>query len=139
MDLTPVIARLRTTLTGIKSIGGAAELEAAAAIAPAPPAAFVLPLAERASESGLTGTHWQEITQTFGVVLVVANRRDATGAASLTDLAGLRLQLRSALMGWVPAPAEGRPVCYLGGRLLRWDDGRLWWTDEWSVVTSYYA
>lgn len=135
MDLNPVIARLRLQMTGLKAVGGSADLAAAVELAPATPALYVVPLAERADPGTLVNVARQCVHQTFGVILVVSNRRDATGAASLTDLEGLRLQLRTALLGWVPVPAEGWPCEFSAGRLLRWDDGRLWWSDEWSVDT----
>ena len=137
MDLDAVITRLRAQLVNVKSVGGAAELATALENTPATPAVYGVPLAERADAPELLSVHQQKITQEFGVIMVVANRRDATGAASLTDLRGLRLQVRAALMGWVPVPAEGEPCVYLGGRLLKWDDGRLWWSDEWRVATRW--
>ncbi|MFM2056043.1 MAG: hypothetical protein RLY71_428 [Pseudomonadota bacterium] len=137
MDLDPIITRLRAQLANVKSVGGAAELGAALDNTPAVPAVYVVPLAERALPPERLGPHQQQIDQTFGTLLVVANRRDATGAASLVDLKALRGQVRAALMGFVPVPAEGEPCAYVGGRLLKWDDGRLWWSDEWQVATLW--
>jgi hypothetical protein len=33
-------------------------------------------------------------------------------------------------------PANGEAVAYLGGRLLQFRDARLWWTDEFQVMTD---
>lgn len=137
MDLDLVITRLKATLVGFKAIGGAVDLDAAIGGAVAVPAAFVIPLADSARPSQALGYHEQLIEQAFGVVLVAANRRDATGAAALAELAPLRAQVRDALAGWAPT-AEGLPVQIAGGRLLRLDgDGRLWWSDEFSLQTYY--
>jgi hypothetical protein len=138
MDLSAIVTRLRAQLVGLKSIGGAADLDAAIDGAVALPACFVLPLAESAAALEMVGVTSQRITQAFGVVHVVANRRDALGAAALTDLATLRTQLRTALVGWVADSATGEPVRTTGGRLLRMDgDGRLWWIDEFEL-NQYY-
>ena len=137
MDIDLIIARLTATLTGFKAIGGAADLDAAIGGAVAVPAAFVIPLADSAQPSRMVGVHEQLIDQAFGVVLVAANRRDTTGAAALAELKALRLQVRAALAGWAPTP-EGLPVQISGGRLLRLDgDGRLWWSDEFTLQTYY--
>ena len=137
MDLSLVIDRLKATLAGFKDIGGAADLGAAMAGAVVVPAAYVVPLADSAQPSQLTGVHEQLVTQSFGVILVVSNRRDAKGAAALGELAPLRLQVRAALTGWAPT-TEGLPVEMAGGRLLNLDgDGRLWWSDEFILKTYY--
>lgn len=138
MDLSLILARLKDQLTGFKQIGASADLDAAIEGAVAMPAAFALPLAESAGPNGTLGITRQRISQAFGVVLVVSNRRDAQGAAALNDLAALRLQLRQALLGWAPHATTGEPVLYTGGRLLRLDgDGRLWWIDEFQLVQHY--
>ena len=48
MDLEPVIARLKSLLTGFKSIGSAVDLDAAIGGVVAAPAAFVMPLSDSA-------------------------------------------------------------------------------------------
>lgn len=137
MDLAIVIARLKERCTGFVAIGGAADLDAAIENTPAAPAAFVMPLAEQAGRSQLMGVHAQRITQAFGVIQVVQNLRDARGAASVSELEVHRRDIRAALLGWVPDPAIGSTVSTTGGRLLLFEQGRLWWTDEF-VVDDYY-
>jgi hypothetical protein len=140
MDLSLIIARLKSQLSGLKSIGGSADLDSAIAGQVFPPAAFVLPLTESASQNEMLGSTEQRITQTFSVVHVINNRRDAVGAAALDDLVALRTALRVALVGWVPDSTNGEPVTYTGGRLLRLDgDGQLWWSDEFQLITDYWS
>ena len=140
MDLSPILARLKTQLTGLKSVGVSADLDAAIDGVVAMPSAFVFPLAEGASDMGMLSSTGQRIVQTFGVVHVLSNRRDAQGSAALVDLATLRDNLRSALVGWVPDAATGEAVIFTGGRLLRMDgDGRLWWTDEFQLISYYWS
>ncbi len=137
MDLDLIIARLKAQLAGFKSVGGAADLAAAMAGAVVAPSAFVVPLADSAQPNRALGYHEQLVTLAFGVILVVANRRDALGAAALTELKPLRDQVRAALAGWAPT-SEGLPVEITGGRLLNIDpDGRLWWSDEFTLQTYY--
>lgn len=138
MDLQPVIDHLRATLVGLRQIGGSADLDAAIEGAVATPSAFCLPLGEGATGTGMSGVTHQRITHRFAVVHVLSNRRDAQGAAALADLKALRDALKAALVGWVPIAANGEPVWFTAGRLLRLDgDGRLWWADEFEYASFY--
>ena len=140
MDLSLIVTRLKTQLSALRSVGASADLDAAIEGAVAMPAAFVLPLAESAVDLGMTGQTGQRISQAFGVLHVVSNKRDAQGGAALDDLKTHRLNLRTALVGWVPDAATGEPVTFTGGRLLRLDgDGRLWWIDEFALTTYYWS
>lgn len=137
MDVTPVIARLQAQLSGFVCIAGSADADQAINAAPATPAAYVVPLAETAEGSDLIGVLNQRLTQDFAVVLVIANLRDATGAAAAAELASQRLALRAALLGWVPDDLTGEPVQFVGGELLQFKDQRLWWRDVFRVMTYY--
>ena len=140
MDLSLIVTRLKTQLTALRSVGASADLDAAIAGVVAMPAAFVLPLAESSADMGMLGTTGQRITQAFGVLHVLSNRRDAQGGAALDDLKTHRLNLRTALVGWVPDATTGEPVTYTSGRLMRLDgDGRLWWIDEFQLTTFYWS
>ncbi|MCV2359633.1 hypothetical protein LNV08_11700 [Paucibacter sp. TC2R-5] len=137
MDMTPIIARLKAQLTGFVLISGVADLDAAIASTSVAPAAYCLPLAESAEGPDMLGVHHQRIAQEFGVVLVISNLRDATGTAAAADLAAKRIALRAALMGWVPDASNGEPVSFTSGRILRFENQQLWWTDEFRVKTDY--
>ncbi len=140
MDLSAIEARLQTLLTALKSVGAAADLDAAIAGKGPTPSAYVLPLADSAVDSDMLSTTGERITQRFGVLHVVSNRRDAKGAAALTDLNTHRQNLRTALVGWVPDTQTGEPVHFRAGRLLSLDaDGRLWWIDEFELITYFWS
>lgn len=140
MDLSLIVARLKAQLTALRSVGASADLDAAIEGPSAMPAAFVLPLAESAQDMEMTGATGQRITQAFGVLHVLSNKRDAQGGAALDDLKTHRLSLRAALVGWVLDETTGEPVTFTGGRLLRLDgDGRLWWIDEFALKTYYWS
>jgi hypothetical protein len=139
MDVSFVITRLAAQLTGLKKIGGSADLDAAAKAAPPTPSMFVMPLAESGKPGGTTAVYRQPMLLEFSVISVVANQRDATGNAALADLVALRTQLKAALIGWVPNTEDGEPVEFIGGRLLQFDDGRLWWADQFRLASYYTA
>ena len=138
MQLDFIIARLKAHTTGLRAIGGAADLGAAMAGAVVAPSAYVIALSDESAEQAHTGSYDESDLWEFGVVLVVSNLRDARGEAALAALAPLRQQVRQALAGWVPDAATGEPVGKTRGRLLRLDgDGRLWWMDQFRYLTFY--
>ena len=137
MDMTQIITRLRDQAAGVfKSIDGAAELDAAIEAAPATPSAWAISLAERALDRHFADRTNQIVMLHFSIVICVANRRDPTGAAAGQGLQPLRLAVRDALLGWAPNPDDGNAVTFTGGRLLRFADQRMWWADEFSVMTE---
>lgn len=138
MDLDLVILRLKAQLTGLRSIGGSADLDAAMRGTVVAPCAFVVPLAEKGQELESTGPTQQKLFSLFGVIQVVENRRDNTGAAALLDLKALRKQVFAALVGWVPDAGAGEPVIFVSGELVQAEgDGRLWWSDEFQLSSFY--
>jgi hypothetical protein len=140
MDLSSIVDRLKAQLVGLKAIGSSADLDSAIDGVVAMPAAFVLPLGEQGADMGMLSSTGQSINQAFSVIHVLNNRRDALGGAALDDLKTLRLNLRTALVGWVPDTSNGEAVTFTSGRLLRMDgDGRLWWADEFQVTTYYWS
>lgn len=140
MDLSAIEDRLNAQLTGLKHVGTSADLDAAIDGNVQAPSAYVLPLTDAATDMDTTGGTNQRIVERFGVVQVVSNRRDAKGAAALSELKTLRLALRTALVGWVPDAQTGEPVHFRAGRLLRLDgNGRLWWIDEFELITYFWS
>ncbi|SDI53795.1 phage tail terminator protein [Propionivibrio dicarboxylicus] len=131
-----VVARLKAATTGFNKIGGAADLDAIGKKV-VTPGAYVIPMTESGTEGELLGVTEQEIDIGFGVFTVVSNLSDVAGAAAIGGLQARRDAIKSALIGWVPNPAEGHPVYFTSGRLMRWDDGILWWLDEFQVA-SYW-
>ncbi|MBV5296293.1 MAG: hypothetical protein JZU58_28470 [Curvibacter lanceolatus] len=139
MDLQFVIDRLKGQLSGIRQLGGAADLDTAFNGSVSVPAVFVMPQAEKAAVTAMaTGLVRQTFAQNWGVIVVVSNRRDAAGSAALADLASLRQAVRLALVGWVPDAVTGEPVYATGGQLVRLDgEGRLWWGDSFELKTYF--
>lgn len=135
MDLAPILARLKSTLTGFKLVGGSVDLESIGAGVVPSPSCYLLPMSESAEDNALIGAFDQRLTVVFAVVTAVSNKRDAAGAAALGDLEPLRTQIKSALLGWQPDSTIGEPVRFSGGALLKFEDALLWWSDEFRVTT----
>lgn len=134
--IAEIIARLQAQVTSLKVVSGVADFSTAALNKPmATPAAFVLLASESAEDNQLLGAFDQRISVVFTVILALSNRRDPTGAAAMDDLEALRTAIKSALLAWCPTPANGEPVRFGSGQLLRFDDGLLWWADEFRVTT----
>lgn len=136
MPFDAVIAHLKASDLGLKKIAGAVDFASANATLTSAPAAFVLPLMDKASaNSAGGGAVQQRVTVRFGVVLVVSNVRDALGAAAHTDLQTVRRAVIDALLAWRPT-SEYDPCEYGGGRMLALNGADLWWQLE--FVTAYY-
>lgn len=137
MDTTAIVQRLRDRVSGLREIEAAAGLEAAMRSNLAAPAAYVVPLSESAQPLDSTGDVEQLEVHLFGVIQVVETL-DATGAPGVLSLAAMRSQVKAALIGWVPDASNGEPVLFMGGEIVQFaGDGRLWWSDEFTLK-SYY-
>ncbi len=133
--LASVETRL-ASVSALKKIAGAADFASAGLnLKGKLPAAYVIPLAERAGENSLVSAVSQRTEARFGVVLAISNLRDARGQNAQGDLAPLRAAVMAVLLGWQPGP-DYDPVVFGSGRLLQLQDGVLWWQDE--FVTAYY-
>lgn len=135
MDLTPILDRLKTQMTGFRLVGSAVDLDALAdGAVPVTPAAYLIPLGEDGGDNTLTGD-LQLLTVDFAVILTLANRRDASGAAAIGELESWRAKVRDALLGWTPDAETCSSPRFSGGRVLHFGDGVLWWSDEYQVST----
>jgi len=130
MNLSPVVAHLKSTLAGVRQVGGAADLEAAASNTVSVPACFVMPHSEQVVDEDMDGDGLLRVV--FTVVSVVANRRDGSGGAAQLDLEGVRSSIRSALAGLLLENAQVAPR-FAAGSLVKFSDGQLWWADEFVV------
>lgn len=139
MDLSLIEQRLKASLAGTaRQVEGCAGLDAALRGVVTTPAVFVMPLDEKGYAMPTTGVVRQKLESLCGVVMCLENLRQASGGAAVVDLAVMRQAVRQALVGWVPDPANGEPMLFVGGELIQFNgDGRIWWSDEF-VVTSYY-
>lgn len=131
--IAEIIARLQSQVAALKLVAGAAEFGAAADANPiATPAAYVLRLSERGSESLTLARVEQRVGVEIGVVLALRNAADPLGAAANADLEALRASVRTALLGWVAPSCD--PFIFGAGGLLAFKDGHLWWQDSFSTA-----
>ncbi|MCA0175232.1 MAG: hypothetical protein LCH73_02925 [Proteobacteria bacterium] len=140
MDINPIVQRLRSELPADwVDIGGAAGLDVAIDAAPTTPVVYVLPLAESAEPGYLAGVHAQPLRMAFGVLIAVQNVSDARGGAAQSELAVRRQQVRTALAGWTLPTDPDATVSFAEGRLMQFENGRLWWMDTYEASTQIWA
>ncbi|WP_439547856.1 phage tail terminator protein [Falsiroseomonas sp.] len=133
-----VIARLRATMMPpLKLVEGLGEFSALQAPPPDAllPAAYAMPIASLGGANNLAaGGFRQRAQETFAVVLLHRNLRDARGAAAAVDLSETLIPaLRAALLGWVPA-AGWEQVEMRSGRLLDIEDNVLAWREDYVTA-----
>lgn len=130
------IAKLRVNVPALKLIGAVAEFQLAAERMPAAlPACYLLNLDEQPEPNKLGNIILQHVHASIGVVLVVRNVGDASGAAACVDTEVLRKQVKDQLYGW--SPASGHAPFERGrSGILAFREGCIWWQDIYT--TSYY-
>lgn len=115
-------------------IGDAIELAVVNERPLASPAVFVVPLREvSADNSRMTGV-MQRSEIDVGVVIIVDNISDTTGAAAGRDLEVLKKAVRAALIGWQPASAED-VITHVSGELTGSREGTVWWEEVFATAT----
>lgn len=134
MNLQLVVDHLKMH-AAFRQTGGAADLAAVEDAAVLDPAAFVLPLDEQLAEEteDCDGGFGREVK--FGVLVVVANRRDPRGGAVQDDLHAARTAVTNALASLVPSGAQV-PARWLRGSLMKFVQGQVWWLDEFEVLLT---
>ena len=132
-DCQWIISRLKTQVSGLKLVAGAADLASASADLKQTPSAFVIPVGDRASgnRTGTMVVSQNNVTR-FAVILAVQNLRDPRGEKAKSDLRIVRASVCNALHGWQPN-TEFDPVEYSQGRLLRMTNQVLLWQDEFAT------
>lgn len=124
-----MIARLGTEVSALKSVGEAADFQAASDKNPnVGPAAYVFSTGDSAPASGAIGVVRQKVTETVAVVYAVRNVTSKTGAGNSASMRSLSQDCRKALIGWQP-DAGCDPLEFVSGNLLAFRDGWQWWMD----------
>lgn len=121
LTLSPIVAILRT---GFKSVDGVLEAPAQSDLPRALPALFVVPAADTAAPSTLSGAGDQRVTFDFSVLVTVAAR---IGQGQVSDeLKAAEGRVIELVVGWTH-PDASSPVDYVGGRLANVSAGSLTW------------
>lgn len=118
---------------GLRKVGGAADLAAIKAGRVPAPALYLLPMDEKASDMDVAGDLIQRVDAGFAVVFAVANKGDAGGAKAVVELEPFRDAVKQLLMGWT-IPGYFDQVAFSAGRLLSFDDGVVFWMDEYKTA-----
>ena len=116
MNLDNVIERIRSTCPSFaQRVAGAAEFAALPQNAKvALPAAFVIPMDDRAGEQESQNRYRQALTDRVAVVMVLDNSADRRGQAAAAEVHSLRAEVWRALLLWPPGP-EYDGLFYEGG------------------------
>ena len=137
MNLDNVIERIRATCPSFaQRVAGAAEFAALPQNAKvAVPAAFVIPMDDRAGEQESQNRYRQALTDRVAVVMVLDNSADRRGQAAVTTVHSLRAELWRSLLLWPPGP-EYDGLIYEGGQGLLMDGARLYYQLEFAAETE---
>lgn len=132
-NVKAVIDRVKAEVTGLRKVGGAAEIATITADSTRPPVAFVLLTSElggpRAGASN--GAYSQRLTATVSVLMGVQAYGDATGGKNPGELQAKVQALRTALLNWQPIPGNACTVMELAdGRVYDFRDQVIWWLDR---------
>lgn len=96
------------------------------------PAAYVIPLADRASPNSLANGVRQMVTSRVGILLAVSSLRDPRGEETVDLLEPLRAKVVKAVLGWSPT-TDDEPMTFLAGQVIAVRNGVLWWQDEFAT------
>lgn len=100
------------------------------------PVAFVLPLAERASNNDYDHGVAQEITHKFAVLAVFdPGKHTALGKPGWDQVASARATVWRCLLGWTPPEASG-PLVYAGGSLQALNRAMLAYRFEFDMTVD---
>lgn len=138
IDITFAAALRLVEQTGdaFRIIGTVADFERLEDLPRSVPAAYVLPLDERAERNEqLSPGSLQRHRCALGVVLFVRHAGDASGERSMSALHDLREAVHAALVGWVPTSGSQSctPAAFTGGELIEAPAGITVWRDDFEV------
>ncbi|MGG2139909.1 phage tail terminator protein [Symbiopectobacterium sp. RP] len=141
MKLTPIIAALRTHCPYFENrVGGAAQFKSLPETGKLRlPAAYVVPGDDAPGEQKSQTDYWQDLRESFSVIVMLSNGRDERGQWAAFDVVhDVRHMLFTALLGWEPEPG-GNPVTYDGGTLLDLNRHELMYQFDFVVDTEINA
>ena len=139
--LEGLVAQLRTITLLKDSVAGIEELEEAFNTTQAKlrtPAAFAILLEESAGRNELMNAIEQRVTVGFAIVLAIENTlnpRGVVGGGYKSNLQTVRELVFDKIMDY-QSDAKYDPAEYSRGRLVKIQDGTLWWQEEFT--TAYY-
>lgn len=134
MTVRSVIAdRVRDQVTDLREVSGAADLRGVLDGRVTAPAAYVFRLRNSAGANQLDNAVSQRVQESYAIVVVSQNLRDARGGDSSDANEVLCDQVIGALLGWLPDP-EADALEYGGGQLVSMKDGYFYWQEIYTTA-----
>ncbi|WP_142850989.1 hypothetical protein [Telmatospirillum sp. J64-1] len=124
----------------LRQVQGAIEFAAASAAPPARhlrPAAWVIPISDRAEGNSLVGKVRQRVTYRFGVVLAHGIENDRAGGRTTLEMEALEKAVIGHLLGWQPNE-DMEEVLYAGARTVAFQAGLVWRLLEFTTASYVY-
>jgi hypothetical protein len=129
MRVGSIVQRLRTQCPLLREVHSALS----GAVPAQYPAAYVLPLDERAEPDALLGAHDQRVRALVATEIMVRHAAEpAAGGPAHEELEDVRDQVRAALAGFVVAEGA-RPLDHVEGRMMSFEAGLVVWRDTWAT------
>lgn len=132
-DTSLVIDRIKSAtgvLAELREVGGAANYATVKALCDFPsPAVYVLLAREQGQQDAAAKSGRQAVTVSLGVAIAVRNYREERGVQSTPELNQFLSAVRERLIGWTPAVSGGRPLQFVQGDLVDYNDATLLWVD----------
>lgn len=142
-DSGVIVARLRTQVTSLRTVGLAADYAAIKNLRDfTPPSAYVVLAQERFEPAAIgMAPRGQQIPVTqrgrisIGVIVAGRNYREQAGGQLAGELRALLAATSASLNGWVPDVPGAQPLQLQRGDLLQYDDATALWCDVWQTQT----
>jgi hypothetical protein len=133
MRIGQIVLKLRLANTSLGNfISGAGDLASAYASTLRREMAFVIPLAERATDNQYDNGLIQTLTERFGVIVALSNdvsQADKTGITAFDKLHNIRSELFQAILN-IELTDTCSSIYYVGGSLLDINPTYLWYQFE---------
>lgn len=102
------------------------------------PCAYVVPLSEEPNEQTSGTDYYQDVTQNFAVIVMVAQQiAQENGHLAAREIDTLEKALFKSILGWQQPPkTDFSEIRFEGGSLLYMDPSRLAWQFEFSYQTA---
>lgn len=128
-----IAGRVRAQVTELREVAGAADLRGVLEGRVTAPAAYIYRLRNSAGPNQLDNAVSQTVRESYAVVVVTQNLRDARGGDSSDTNEALCDQVSDALLGWSPDVAADA-LEYGGGQLVSMKDGYFYWQEVYTTA-----
>ncbi|MBL4782994.1 MAG: hypothetical protein JKX92_12200 [Porticoccaceae bacterium] len=139
--LLPLVEARLKTITDVRDVQGAIDLSAVQdKPIPLSPLLFVVPLTDDPGVNERTTSGQskplQKVIHRIALVVAIKNMADPYGAQGNSELELIKLRVREALHGWIPAPGYASFELGRGG-LIAMRDYTIYWQMEFKTHFYY--